>query len=615
MSLTPEELTPLPAEGQGELASKLAWTCLAVTLAFLLLLIAPSRGAGWIQDDGLFLRMSWDAANGYGYDQMLPQSPSYLFHAMLMRLGVTEYLHFRYANYVVILISAGLFFTGLARGGPRTARLPIAILASLLVSLNSVQNPNSLSLACFLAGLGIYFHAKHARERVFNALLLLLGGLFFGLAGFMHAAVAIAMFLLVLLILTTDHSSRRSPMLPAFLICVVMLWWWYVQEIGLSVLLARPAGHDVGIGQLVNRIFLLLLFYAKAILLYIALNYYYRKQPEHLCKSRDFLDRAFTAFCLLSLVIFLTGSGMRFPGWLGISQIPGAALFLFYFGFLHWTAQQFRYFSVVRTTDSLGPTASRQSRLRAQFQIMRLFVRHIAVQPPARNLIITFVGFILVPAALAVGSNTAIIQGMVFFAGPALGVLIFLWPQITGSELRRSETIVVSLWMLIFACFALTYNHPNYSPPIAANKTILQSPPLLGISESEAYQTTLKQLLKAYTDYDCAQKDLLVLDYLPMIYFILQHPAPNQIGVIRPQMYFPEEKIMRLLQASKSWCVLDATGIETQTEIDSSNGLDKRARVRNFIQQHADQSVDIPSPGEEILGSMRLYSQSHRSTQ
>lgn len=605
----------LPKVAQPITATIVAWSCLFIGVAVLVLLVAPGRGAVWLQDDGLFLRMSWDAANGYGFDQMLPQSPSYLFHAVLMRLGVTEYLHFRYANYVVILISASLFFTGLARGGPRTARLPIAILASLMVSLNSVQNPNSLSQACFLTGVGLYFHAKHVRGRILNGLLLLLGGLFFGIAGFMHAAVAIAMLLLVLLILTTDHSSRRSPMLPAFLISVVTLWWWYIQKISLGVLFAHPAGHDVGIGQLVNRIGLLLLFYAKAIFLYVALNYYYRKQPEHLCKSRDFLDRAFTAFCLLSLVIFLTGSGMRFPGWLGISQIPGAALFLFYFGFLHWAAQQFRYFSAVRTPGRLGPTASRQSQLRAQFQIMRSFVRHIAAQPPARNLIITFVGFILVPAALAVGSNTAIIQGMVFFAGPALGVAIFLWPQIIGRGLRRSETIVLSLWMLIFACFALAYNHPNYSPPIAANKTILQSTPLLGISESEAYKNSIKQLLKAYEDYDCAHKDLLVMDYMPMIYFILQHPAPNQIGVIRPQMYFPEEKIMGLLQASKSWCVLDATGIETQTEIDGANGRDKRARVRNFIQQHADQRVDIPAPGDEILGSMRLYSQSDLSSQ
>lgn len=592
-----------------------SWSCLFVGLAILLTVVAPGRGAVWLQDDGLFLRMAWDAAHGYGFDQMLPQSPSYLFHAMLMRLGMTEYLHFRYANYVVILFSTSLFFTGLSRGGQRNARVPIAILASLLVSLNSVQNPNSLSQAFFLSGLGLYFHAKHTQDRTLNGLLLLLVGLVFGLASFMHAAVAIAMFLLVLLILTVDRSSRRSPMLPAFLISVAMLWWWYVQKISLNVLLAHPAGHDVGIGQLVSRIGLLLIFYFKAIFLYIALNYYYRKQPEPLRKSRDFLDRTFTVVCLLSLLIFLAGSGMRFPGWLGISQIPGAVLFLFYFSFLHWSTQQFQNFSVVRARDRLEPFAGRQGKLRAQFEIARSFVRHIVAEPSACNLVITFVGFILVPAALAVGSNTAVIQGMVFFSGPALGVLIFLWARVTNHGLRRSETIIVSAWILVFTCFALAYNHPSDSPPIAPNKVTIKFSPLRGVAESESYRTSLHQLLKAYENYECAHKDLLVMDYLPMVYFILQHPAPNQIGVIRPQMYFPEGKIMDLLQVSKSWCVLDATGIETQNEIDSENGQDKRERVRNFVQQHADQAADIPPPGEEILGSMRLYSKSDRSRQ
>jgi hypothetical protein len=571
----------------------LAWCALAATFALLMLVVAPGRGAGWIQDDGLFLRMSWDAAHGYGFDQMLPQSPSYLFHSLFMQLGMSEYLHFRYLNYVVILLSSGIFFSGLARGRAHTVQLPLGILASLLVSLNSIQNPNALSQACFLIGTGIYFHAIHASTRLGRFVLHLLCGLFLGLAGFMHAAVAIATLLIAALILLLDRASRRSLLLPALLLSVGLLWFYYARAIGLNVLLARPAGHEVSAGMLGTRVSMLLLFYAKALLLFLSAAYYFRKRPEQLHQSRMVLDRAVTGFGLLSLLVFLADSGFRFPGWLGISQLPGAVLLLLYFGFFHWTWQQFQ-----------GLAGTPVNKLRA------VWVTTLA-QPQSRKLFIAFCGFVLVPAALAVGSNTAIIQGMVFFAGPALGLLIMLWSHIDAGPLTRDEKVIAGLWLLIFACFALTYNHPNYSPPSATEKITLQSAPLRGIRESLRYQSALMELQQAYRDHACQDKVLLVMDYLPMVYFILQHPAPNQIGVIRPQMYFPQVKIMELLQTSQSWCVLDATGIETQTDIDSS-GHDKRAGVRSFIQQNADRQTNVAAPGTEILGSMQLYSRERK---
>ena len=580
--------------GAAQRRSHLALSCsvLLVGLAALLFVVAPGRGAAWIQDDGLFLRMAWDAAHGYGFDQMLPQSPSYLFHALMMRLGMHEYLHFRYLNYLVILLSAGLFFTGLGRGKEDKAWVPMAILASLLVSLNSIQNPNSLSQACFLTGTGLYFHAMQVHGRLPYKLLLVGVGFFFGLAGFMHAAVAVAMVLLVVLLLVWDIKTRRSPLLPVFLVTVTLLWWWYAQEIGLRVLLAQPAGHDASLAQLASRILQILWFYGKAVLLFIALSYYHRRRDAQPIASRDLLDRAFTACALLSALVFLTDSGMRFPGWLGISQLPGAMVFLLYFAWMQWALARYRH-----EHASLAPRTSQ----------LLAWLKNTEMDGETRKLVFAFSGFILVPSALAVGSNTAIIQGMVFFAGPAWGLLIYLWAQTQGAALRRSEVLLGALWLLIFAVFALGYNHPNYARPLASGKVALQSNPLRGIEETNTYQSAAGQLLQAYQNNDCAHKELLLMDYLPMVYFVLQHPAPVQIGVIRPQMYFPEKKLLDILETSEAWCVLDATGVETQTEIDQLQGQDKRARMRAFIERNADLSVPIAAPSKEILGSMQLY--------
>ena len=81
-----------------------------LTYASMVLFVAPNKGGFWFADDGFFLQMAWNAAYGYGWDYALPQSPSYLVHASLMRLGMVEYLHFRYFHYTLMLAASLIFF-------------------------------------------------------------------------------------------------------------------------------------------------------------------------------------------------------------------------------------------------------------------------------------------------------------------------------------------------------------------------------------------------------------------------------------------------------------------------------------------------------------------------
>lgn len=573
--------------------SALAWFILIGTLLLLLLVVAPGRGAGWIQDDGLFLRMSWDAAHGFGLDHMLPQSPSYLFHAGLIKLGLIEYLHFRYLNYLVIAVSALLFFGALtpSMGHPL---LPLSILTSLLVSLNSVLNPNTLSMTLWLIATGFYFYSTRTKSQWARSLLYALSGIFFGYAGFMHAAVAIAMMLMVLLILTLESTARRSLMLPLFILCVAIPWWLYAYTVGMEVLFADPAGHDASFNQILRRIGLLLLFYCKPLFLYVACQYFWRRRPDKLVYTRRMLTWTFTAWALISTAVFLLDSEWRFPGWVGISQIPGILLVLLYLAFFQWSGLQL---------GKAGDMTTMRERLRTMFEASRITLK----DDQSRRLFVAFAGFILVPAALAVGSNTAIIQGMVFFAGPAMGVLMLLWHHLGNARLRLDEKTLITIWLLILSGFAMAYNHPNYRRPLTPGMQVLQELPLQGVRESAAYIHSLTQLRQAYSKYGCAGHPLLVLDYLPMIYFILQHPAPQAIGVIRPQMYFPEDKILSLLDSEPSWCVLDATGIETQTDTATRQGQDVRARVRTRIEQLTLSHTVISEPSAEIISPMTLY--------
>jgi len=84
-----------------------------LVLAFLMLVVAPGRGAGWMVDDGLFLANAWNFIHGFGLDGMLPQQPVYLVNALFMQLGMTEILHQRFAYYALWIMGAWVFFSGL----------------------------------------------------------------------------------------------------------------------------------------------------------------------------------------------------------------------------------------------------------------------------------------------------------------------------------------------------------------------------------------------------------------------------------------------------------------------------------------------------------------------
>src|SRR6266542_2459385 len=187
--------------------SWLRWLGVVALAVVLMAVVAPGRGAFWYNDDGLFLVLSWNAAHGFGLDLGTAQAPHYLFHALLMKAGLSELLYFRYVNYFVILASSMVFFLGLDQERFRSPVVPVAVAASLLITLNSIQSPNSLALAFFLTGAGLYFMARD-RDGWPRSALLGASGVFFGAAGFMHAAVAIAMILVVAICVLLDRSVR-----------------------------------------------------------------------------------------------------------------------------------------------------------------------------------------------------------------------------------------------------------------------------------------------------------------------------------------------------------------------------------------------------------------------
>jgi len=580
------------------------WFLPLLTYLGLLFFIAPARGAAWFSDDGLFLRMSWEAANGYGWDRMLPQSPSYLFNALMMKLGMVELMQFRWLNYTLCLIGATLFFFGLDRRGLHSRITPLAITASLLVWLNSVECPNSLALHFFLIGSGFYFFSLRTGSKT-NHFLLIVSACFLAIAGFMHGAVAIAVLILGALICILNPTVRRSAFIPTLIIVLVGLWAWYISTIGLSTILRVPAAHETSLLELFHRIALILKFPFLALLYFLIASYVFKRlRQESFQRAQTFLSWCITCVAALSLLWNIFGVQWRFPGWIGMHQIPGAVYYPLLFTLFSVMAVGYTQFLQDQSTVTLG--------LRKCFTSARSFVQDWFEKNGAgtknHSLVIAIAGFLLLPASLAAGSNTAILVGLVYFAGPAAGLLLNVQSQADQGLYKRAERKGLALaWMAIFFVFTLTYNHPTLEMPVQSGRVTLTESPLRGIVETKRYQSSLAQIQQIYAQYDCKNKLLLTLDNIPALYYILQHAAPNSIGVVRPLYYFPKDEIKVLLTENSHWCVLDATGIETQTEINRRGGVDAREKIYDLLHTQSAESFTIASPSKEIIKDMTFY--------
>ncbi|QWD35723.1 hypothetical protein G6674_01610 [Polynucleobacter paneuropaeus] len=586
-----------------------SWLLVFSVLAVLIFVVSPYRGAFWFSDDGLFLRMSWEAANSYGWDRMQPQSPSYLFHSVWIKFGLTEYLHFRYLHYLFSFMCALVFFGSLIDRPWASSLFPAASLLSVLVSINSIESPNTLVLNFFLLAAGCYFFALKFKQKYFQQLFFALAGGLLALCGFMHAAVAIACVILSVVMIWIAPAARSSSLLLIFFGVLTILWAWYIDQIGLASLLQPPAAHDISIQKLIHRIWLLLGFLLRPLAVYCVSTYLYIYwMGKHSQLNIQRVPRLISVqlswgvlfLAGLSVASYLFDWSWRFPGWRGILQVPGLIyypLLFLIFALIqqHLLSERGKY--LVRIKNLLNHVEQKQ--------------------------FIAILAFILLPAALAVGSNTAIIQGLVFFAGPATGLALCLWSLSVVKTKHETNTEKTSIqntfsafywpsnklfflgWGILFAIFSLNYNHPSSRRVLEAGLSAIQESPLRGVYESRPYQDSLNQIQSIYVAQGCKHKTLLVLDYVPMLHYILKHPAPNAVGVMRPMYNYPQEKIDNALRDPRGWCVIDLTGQETQEDI-QKNGGDRRAPLRYWLQMNG-AKFDAISPGSELIGNISIY--------
>lgn len=135
----------------------LSWMIFLCVYFYAMFILAPGRGGDWSSDDGYVLANAWNLSNKAALDQTLPQQTLYMVYALLMKLGISKYLHFRYFFITFTALSSLLFFSTLDKKGLKASVVPIAAAAPLLVTFTSIGTFYQF----FLLGCGLYFLSQN----------------------------------------------------------------------------------------------------------------------------------------------------------------------------------------------------------------------------------------------------------------------------------------------------------------------------------------------------------------------------------------------------------------------------------------------------------------------
>jgi len=583
----------------------LPWLIPLVTVCVISFFVMPRRAIGLSSDDGLFLTLSWQVANGYGLDRLaLPQTPNYLINAVFMRLGFHEIFWFRFFNVALCAISSFAVFTALKKEHTPAYVTPVAVAACSGIYLYTIQGPNSLALNFFMLGLAAFIAGNSQTDRKKTASLLV-SGILLAIAGFMHVVAAAAMILWIVFSMALGYRSRF--VLLVYVLFSTALWIWYINAIGPSIFFAAPKAHSGDTFHLIERLSLILRYYGEISLFSVcclfALGYFAKMN-----KVGFLLCTFLAAFFLYHLgayvinTIYLNGPiqlGHAAP-WHGkyllsdeglwISALPGAFAFHVFIAAFVYYCFSLRGARLFRKQQ--GPHTGTSHHVRLDCDLM-----------------ITAAGIVTLQIATGIGSNTGISQGMIFFAGPACGLAIIFMCGASPDESafnRWAHKAFCVLCLGTITLFSLFYDHTENQRIFSSDIKPMPMSPMRGLSAPPNYSTAMERLIDAYQKNDCAKKRMMALDYVPLLNYVVGHRLDEVVGLVRPLFFFSKERILSEFSKGESWCVFDITSVETRAYIDRTKA-DPRTDVRSWLERHSSSVEKINTEGLVDLSDIAVF--------
>jgi hypothetical protein len=570
-----------------------SWLVFFLVYLFSIYIVAPGRGANWDVDDGYVLANAWNLVNKSTLDKTLPQQTIYIIYAILINLGIEKYLHLRYFFITFTAFSSLIFFSSLDKKGLRSIAAPIAAAATLLVTFTSI---GTFYQFYFLA-LGFYFISQKIEvDGSFQKILLMLSGSCLGIQAFINASIGIGMIVLFIFMLFINKILIRSLFVPSFIITIIFLWGIYTYNLEIQNLLVIPGGHVFDPEYFYNRILLIIISITKLLVFYfiIVLLFNFFKDKKYLYSfylsiiiltiltayffiintiSAEFpyIVKSYGFESLLSL-LYRIDALLKFPA-AAKMQVPAMAFHLLIVVFIAWvmlTKKNDKIFSIIQEKNSA-------------------------------NLFIATIGFLLLFSSYTVPSNVNFTTLQSAFSGPIMGLAIILIASINYKLplLRPIVLPCIGIYLTMLSVLGLYLNIPTTRPLIKKDNIQINSHKLDGIYETDKYINSLNALDSAYFSNGCNNVLFSTLDYIPLIYFILNNNYKIATPVARTTFFFAPQ-IELDIKNNEKWCVLDVTTSESRDFINRTGNDQSRDKIREYIKQNSTKIIEIPEPSMDI---------------
>jgi hypothetical protein len=396
----------------------------------------------------------------------------------------------------------------------------------------------------------------------------------------------------------------------------LLLWGLYSHELGIKVLLTTPAGHDASAGHLLGNVQIILRYFLTTTLLYaVAVVAFYKLGRMKYAVAQAVISVFVTvsySIGFFSAQIDVFRGIRQLPDMFGLAtETPGEVFKILLLVFLRWMGELFHDAGMFKTTLSGHGHSHHDTWGRSLFRArLGNLVSAIQSNMEHRKFLLAIGGLFLVVSGYAAGSASSFAICLSAFSAPALGTAFVLWNNLDRQNpipqwLAAAKVTLLMVWLALFGVFAATINLPTLDPITGPGRVQIREAPLTGIDVLPRYQNTVAQLRALYEQNDCRHLSFVTLDYVPMVYFILNHALPREFGIVRPAFYFPEAAVQRELDPRRGWCVLDVTTRETQWLIDATK-QDMRSDLRGRLQRESQGVFQIPSPSYDI-GPLQLY--------
>lgn len=525
----------------------LGWLVFAVTAVFVFFYLIPRKGVDFT-DEGYLLYEAMSFASGYPFDPIAAQAPAFVINGFLMDMGVTNYLHLRYAYYLLIILSMYVLLSGFDIAKKNNYLIPIGISFGLLTTFVSLISYQNAPLLFLLISLGFVFRAIDNNVQTNSKIMAIFSGIFLALSCIVNVTLLPAACLCCLLLFIASTEKKIILISTSvFLICTVLFFSWYLSKIGLEAFLQPPGGHGFDF----NRI---KLFFAFSIQwpLFFAVIFIPLKVLSLIMKKKQAviisIIKIFQLICMpLLCFIFL----------MIISQQALKTEYVFFPKKLFTLLQNYFYWIGVLQYEIL-------------FNIIAIFGWAIlslsllamnSISKSNKRILSCILSCYIYWFFQMFFSLMQMPLTPIFYTGVMISLGFVLWHNTYFNDnYNKSKPFIISMSVsAVFALsvcliFSLYWNQSGWTS-IFAKKEKLDLPMVSGIMETPERKRTLTKLNAAYQANKCSERVLITLENTPLLHYFFQQPAPLGLSYIRPAYIYPEEKILNILKSRQKWCV------------------------------------------------------------